>query len=437
MEAPTPGENADVFAVAQVSDDATHVYFIARGVLTKAEDGAGEVAQAGAYNLYAYDNTTGGTRLVAVLISAQEAGTLEETVTLELETPVLETQALCEGILGRGGTEEEVEECELEVEGLRAALPAKIAKQIEEDVDATVGLTLKERLFATTDDGRYLIFESARRLTGAEDTSTARQLFEYDATTGTLARASIGQDGYNNDGNIENAEYEPRIVTQNDTHGGEPTYASSSLSISETGSVFFTSRDRLTPSAVEGHENVYEYEPPASGACPAGESTGCLDLISPGDEVAPAEVRGKPRLLGADLTGRDVFFASPDTLLPGRDTDSQIDWYDARIEGGFVEASPGPVCGGEVNTCTSTPVGPAPALPTLGGSATQSGEPLVPALAAISSPGKAPKAATSAQKLAKALKACRKGSHRRRRACEARARRRFAKRPAAKSGRRR
>jgi hypothetical protein len=433
VEDPTPGENADVFAVARVSDDGAHVYFIGSGVLTKAESGANETAQAGGYNLYDYDSVAGTTSLVAVLVSTQEAQALEEAVTAELEVPVLERQARCESLPGIGGSEEEVEECEAEVEQLREALPAEIAIALENAVNAGIGLLPNERLFATTADGRYLIFESARHLTGAEDTSTVKQLFEYDATTGALARVSIGENGYNNNGNTENAEYVPRIVVPNDAHGGEPTSTSSSLSVSEAGSVFFTSRDRLTPSAVEGHENVYEYEPRATGACGA-QAPGCLGLISPGDEASPAEVRGKPRLLGADLSGGDVFFVSASSLLL-RDDDSQLDWYDARVEGGFEEVSAGPGC--SEATCQG-PATVAPVMPAVGGSASQSGEaPLALVSNAPPSALTAPRPTTSAQRLAKALKACHRGPRKRRRACEARARRRFAKKPTARSGRRR
>jgi len=420
VEDPAPGENADVYAVVRVSDNGAHVYFIARGVLTQAPNGVKEMAQAGAYNLYDYDSTTGTTRLVAVLLSAGELQSIEEAVTTIIETPALVLQARCEAFVELKGSPEEVEECEAELALLREAIPAEIAAALEAEVNATLELGPKEKVFSTSAGGRYLIFESLRHLTGAEDTSTVGQLFEYDAATGELARASIGQSGYNNNGNTENAEYVPRIVVPEDASGGEPTSASASLSVSEVGGVFFTSRDRLTPSAIEGHENVYEYEPPATGSCGAEVLGGCIELISPGDEASPAEVRNKPRLLGADISGNDVFFVSANSLLT-RDTDTQLDWYDARVEGGFEEVAAAEGCS-EVACQGPAPL--APVLPSLGGSATLGGEP--PAGAPGPLP-KAPKSKASALKLAKALKACRRGPRRQRRTCEARARRRFAK----------
>ncbi len=434
VEDPTPGENADVFAVVRVSDDGAHVYFIARGELTKAANAGGEVAQAGGYDLYDYDTVTGVTSLVAVWISPAETLEREASVTARVEVPVLEKQARCESLPELGAPPEEVEECEAQLERLREALPAEVAKAMKVEVQASIGPKPSEKLFATTADGRYLIFMSARHLTGAEDTSTVPQLFEYDANTDGLRRASIGEGGYNNNGNTENLENVPRIVVPNDAQGGEPTSAAASLSVSEAGSVFFTSHDRLTPSALEGHENVYEFEPPATGACGLAVTSGCLSLISAGDEASPAEVRGKPRLLGTDPAGDNVFFVSANNLLP-RDGDSQLDWYDARVEGGFEEVSAPPGCG--EGTCQGSPV-PAPSVPSLAGSAMESGEAPV---ALVPDPPTlkltAAKSLSAAQKLAKALRACRAGSRKKRRACETRARRRLAKKPVAKKGDRR
>jgi hypothetical protein len=428
IEDPTPGQNADVLGVARVSGDGAHVYFIARGALTRAPNSVGDVAQTDGYNLYDYDSVTGATAFIATLISSQEAMAIEAAIIAEAEIPVLEQQGSCEHLAENNGSEEEIEECYAEVELLRLALPAQIAAGLEAAADTATELTPNnERQFETTADGRYLIFESAQHLTGGEDTSTVQQLFEYDANTGRLTRASIGQNGYNNNGNTENTEDAPQIVVPSDAHGGEPTAASSSLSVSEGGSVFFTSRDRLASTAVEGHENVYEYTPEGAGGCRAEAIGGCLDLISPGDEASPAEVRGKPRLLGIDQTGNDVFFVSANSLVP-RDSDSQLDWYDARVEGGFVEATEGRGCGSE-EACQG-PGAVAPSLPSLGGSALQPGE-VPPAVLPRSSHTTKPP--TFAQKLAKALKTCRRiGSRKQRRACEARARRRYARKPVVK-----
>ena len=53
-----------------------------------------------------------------------------------------------------------------------------------------------------TPDGQFLVFTSSADLTPG-DTSTAQQVFEYDAQTGELVRVSIGQNGFNDNGNTD------------------------------------------------------------------------------------------------------------------------------------------------------------------------------------------------------------------------------------------
>ena len=51
------------------------------------------------------------------------------------------------------------------------------------------------------------------------------------------------------------------------------------------------------------------------------------------------------RLLGMDQSGTDIFFETVDQLVP-QDGDTQVDVYDARIDGGFAMPQP-TVCEGE------------------------------------------------------------------------------------------
>jgi hypothetical protein len=113
-----------------------------------------------------------------------------------------------------------------------------------------------------------------------------------------------------------------------------------------------------------------------------------------------------------------VFFVTADRLVP-RDIDSRRDVYDARVGGGFPapRVLP-PVCEGEA--CQ----GPLAAPPIFG----------APASATFSGPGNLPppltpkakaKLLTGAQKLARALKACRAKPKHRRVACERQARKRY------------
>jgi len=151
-------------------------------------------------------------------------------------------------------------------------------------------------------------------------------------------------------------------------------------------------------------------------------------LLSAADEATPITLaREEFRLLGIDASGEDVFFETTDSLVPA-DVDSQVSWYDARVEGGFPAPSSPLGCSGEAcqGTVPSEPVFSTPS------SAAVTGGKNLPA-----SPGKPPpKVLTNAEKLAKALRACRKQHGRRRRvACERAARRRYPVKVAAGSRR--
>jgi len=273
-------------------------------------------------------------------------------------------------------------------------------------------------------DGQFAVFESATALRGTEDTSApVNQLFEYDADTGTVARVSIGQaspegyecpathvveEGYDCDGNTTNGEDAPTMGTPASYSGSYPAEASSKLSVSANGAVAFVSRDALTPSAVAGGENIYEYR--------AGE----VYLISAGDEAQSVYgYNGEVRLEGIDESGGDVFFRSTDSLVP-QDTDSQASFYDARVGGGFPAPARQPACIGEA--CQG-PMSAPPALPATPGSAlTHGGGNIAPSL--DSTVKRRP--VTRAEELQTALKACRKKKRREPRAtCERQARKRY------------
>ena len=152
------------------------------------------------------------------------------------------------------------------------------------------------------------------------DTSTAVQVFEYDAQTGVLVRCSIGQDGFNDNGNT-------------DSFGVSIPFG---RAVSDNGEyVAFESADGLTPGALNGlattntengdtiyFENVYEYH------------DGSVYLISDGQDTL--DCRGhlvRQSLWGCRHRG-DIFFTTADQLVP-QDLDTEVDLYDARIDGGF------------------------------------------------------------------------------------------------------
>jgi hypothetical protein len=128
-------------------------------------------------------------------------------------------------------------------------------------------------------------------------------------------------------------------------------------------------------------------------------------------------------LLGSDASGANVFFSTTDELV-GTDTDNELDYYDARTctAGDPCIASPAaplPPCREEA--CHGTP--PAtPAVPNAP-SATFNGQGNL----TRARPGHpAAKPLTHAQKLARALAACRKKHNKhKRKLCQTRARRAY------------
>ena len=200
--------------------------------------------------------------------------------------------------------------------------------------------------------------------------------------------------------------------------------------LSDEGRLFFNSPDDLVPQASNGKEDVYEYEPSGLGSCES-PSGGCVALISSGSSGKESA------FLEATPSGNDVFFLTAAQLLP-QDTDTAFDIYDARV---CTEVSPCLTQPSAAQSGCTTAVScrPAPAAQQApigaAGTATVTASGNIPALPqpkqsqqAVKTSAKPP---TRAQKLAKALAACHKQrSKKKRRACEAHARRLYGARTA-------
>ena len=123
--------------------------------------------------------------------------------------------------------------------------------------------------------------------------------------------------------------------------------------------LFFESYERLVPADTNGMRDVYQWEAAGTGSCteaspafsaPAG---GCVNLISSGRSNHDSE------FTDATPSGDDAFFRTAESLVD-RDP-GQFDIYDARIGGGFAEASEGPPCEGDA--CQSPAAAPEAATP--------------------------------------------------------------------------
>jgi len=184
--------------------------------------------------------------------------------------------------------------------------------------------------------------------------------------------------------------------------------------ISEDGDrVFFDSSSSLVAQATNGKQNVYEWEREGSGTCTTGSGVngGCVFLLSGGTSESDSW------LIGASETGNDVFLATRAQLVP-EDQNEAFDLYDVRVDG--VKPISPPLCTG--SGCQGVP-SPPPTFATPP-SVTFDG---VGNFAAPTAPVVKSKARSllRAQKLAEALKRCRKKPKRKRASCEAQVRKHY------------
>ena len=337
-------------------------------------------------------------------------------------------------------------------------------------------------------DGRYLAFMSNRNLTGYDptDATTGRpdeEVYLYDAQTGHLACASCEPTG----GRPHGIEYETTEGHHNmPLTGGDTVWehyvslaanvpgwtpykllraAYQSRYLSDSGRLFFNSDDGLVPKDANNNWDVYEYEPQgvpagehACGAASASgsdvfkperkfsngsrtsesdgkqetEPAGCVALISGGQsneesaflDASAGGGEGEGGEPGSEA-GRDVFFLTTAKLAP-QDSDTAFDVYDAHE---CTTASPciappassPPACNTEAS-CKAPPT-PQPGIYGPPPSATFNGlGNVTPEVAAVVKP----KSLTRAQKLAAALKVCRRDKKRaKRQSCEKAARKAY------------
>jgi DNA-binding beta-propeller fold protein YncE len=299
-----------------------------------------------------------------------------------------------------------------------------------------------------TPNGRFLVFVSHADLT-ADDTSRsgADQVFRYDAQSGRLSRISIGNEGFDDDGNRSAptpCKINGDICSENASIARALLASRRDPTMSDDGSrVFFESPVGLTPQALDDvqiatagevfgerieeetapvyAQNVYEWEAEGVGSCPVGRATGCVSLISDGRDVnvnrgaASVCAHGSAVcLLGTDETGKNVFFTTTDRLVSS-DTNTELDYYDARVcEPGSpcVQSSPAsPACKDE--ECHGVPAG-VPGVPAYPSQTFNGAGDVPPPTPVVQS-----RPLTRAQKLANALKACKKDKKKtKRKSCE-------------------
>lgn len=213
-------EAANVRGISGGSDDGSHLYFVARGVLTGSEqNGQGEVAQANQPNLYLARE---GTLIYVVTLAPWEEG----------------------GVFG--------------------------GKDRSNWWEAAVG-RLKT---AWSPSGKYLLFPSVKSLTGFDNApaepgvcglgvTACEELFLYNAEEEGLSCVSCDSSGASpvaSTSLVERQEFQ--------RFGPGPRYMP--RAVLDSGQVFFDTANPLTPRDVNGFLDVYQYR------------SGSLDLISSG-----------------------------------------------------------------------------------------------------------------------------------------------------------
>jgi hypothetical protein len=296
--------NPQVQGVARISEDGSHIYFVAHGVLTgEAANERGEKALAGADNLYVYQR--------------------------DPEYP--------EGHL---------------------SFIARLSVD-----DAPDWSRVDNRPVLTSESGDILIFTSAEDLTDEGLATGKSQVFQYNAKTETLVRASIGEDGYgNNDRTPEiGSSLKNGFLSAYSYANADSPTERAGIQAPGDGVVFFDSPDALTFGALDDQHdslgqmvpNIYEYR------------AGRVYLLSDGHDVSAVNDTSGAELVGWDPSGDNVFFSTSDSLILS-DTNTQQNLYDARVEGGFPTAIQAPSCEGE--TCQGLLAGIPPLVPSSGSS---------------------------------------------------------------------
>lgn len=315
-------------------------------------------------------------------------------------------------------------------------------------------------------NGQYLTFMSKRSLTGYDNRDALsgepdQEVYLYDAATGKLVCASCNPTGSRPLG-LHDANYEVEsgekhylrapLIDFNSIWSGQEgpngeevgTWIAADLpgwlsdegpfshkprSVDNNGRLFFNSTDALVPQDTNGRADVYEYEPSGVGSCKpevvvySERAGGCIDLISSGSSTFEADYYDSSATGPGGEEGEDVFFISNEKLVPS-DYDVTTDVYDAHQCSAAVPCPIYPTIPPPCTSGDSCKAAPSP-QPTLFGP---------PASATFKGTGNAiqgpapkhlVKQLTRAQKLKRAMRACRRKKRRKRAACMREAKRRY------------
>jgi hypothetical protein len=300
-----------------------------------------------------------------------------------------------------------------EAQGPRTVFIATLAEPAEEEPaeegapphggDSADWTSIPEESQAyVTPSGSYLAFTSLLALTGYDNEDQQseqpdKEVFEYEAPSEALQCASCNPDPGTRP--IGSAFIGREIGAQSERIS--PLYQPRALS-GEGSRLFFSSSDSLLAESGTPYVKVYEFE------------DGAVHLTSGGSS------EDNDIFMDASESGDDVFFASAQALATNADEATNV--YDARVDGGHPPPPTPPLgCQGEGCLPAETPavqfVHPGSLLEGVGNVGVEA--------AHSSKPPARATALTRAQKLARALKSCKRQPKRKRAGCIKLAERRY------------
>lgn len=303
-----------------------------------------------------------------------------------------------------------------------------------------------------TANGNYLMFLSPNKLTSYENCVESEgserchvEAYLYDAGTDQVTCVSCAPGGAAPQGDASLVEHEfgpassedfvPRsqpLITSRPPEGGREAVMR----------VVFETTEGLVPQDTNGTMDVYEWEQEESDGCSrAGlkvaslqESPnyneadhGCLYLLTSGAgrEVEGSDVTGGSHLVGASEGLGDIYIETDEPLVPGVDNTAHV--YDVREDGGFPAAVTASATGCEPGLCRPEGEGP-PVFgepPSVGFTGAGNLKPV-----AVKPKAKVKVSLTRKQKLARALKVCKRRKGKRvRAACDRKAQRSYGVKP--------
>jgi hypothetical protein len=390
LDASQTGGGGGGGSLAAVSEDGSHVFFTDANRLT-----ADSTAEAGKSDLYRYDFTAReGERLTDLTVDASEPANVQQVRGVSEDGSYVYFEAdgvLAGSVANASGDTPQAGQPNLYVwHGGRSTF---IATQV-------AIFSPSSELVQVTANGAFLAIATTKRLTAYDNTDAntgqpESEIYLYSAAANSLVCASCNPGGQRPTSSVGLEPRAPRNVSNN-------------------GQVFFNSSEALLPADINGQLDVYEFEADGVGSC--SDPRGCVLLLSTGTGSRVTT------FLDASLSGNDVFLREYQKLVPQDKQEEARVIYDVRVNGGIPEPASPPACA-TADACRTAPAAQpsifgAPASQTFSGAGD-----LTPPTPVVK-----PKTAAElrVQKLARALKVCRKAkSKKKRAACDKQARKKY------------